>query len=82
MEEFLALENSDDSLDSERDLTSDRERIRHLLIGSPQAVKRTIHLLHSLGYAEAGLWSKPQIAGSLGQPGEVVSILIRNVLTK
>lgn len=82
MEEFLALENSSDPLDSDRDLASNRERIRHLLIGSPQAVKRTIHLLHSLGYAEAGQWSKPQIAGSLGQAGEVVSVLIRNIPIK
>lgn len=81
MEEFLPLENSNQP-DHENRLESNREQIKHLLVGSPKAVKRTIHLLHSLGYAETGLWSKPQTAGSLGQPGEVVSVLIRQILTE
>ncbi|MGG6266284.1 hypothetical protein ACQ4M3_08955 [Leptolyngbya sp. AN03gr2] len=79
MEEFLPSENRNDSPDEDQCLASDREQIKHLLVGSPKAVRRTIHLLHTLGYAEAGQWSKPQIAGSLGQTGEVVSVLIRNI---
>lgn len=79
MEEFIPLENSSIQPEDDRALQTDQERIKHLLVGSPKAVKRTIHLLHSLGYAQVGQWSKPQIAGSLGKPGEVVSILIRNI---
>lgn len=55
----------------------DRAKIKHLLIGSPKVVQRTIHTLHVQGYAEANFWSKPVAAQSLGEPGEVVSILWR-----
>jgi hypothetical protein len=34
-----------------------REILRHILLGSPGAVRQTIHLLHSLHYAETVLWS-------------------------
>lgn len=57
-----------------------RERIKHLLIGSPRVVTRTIYSLHVLGYAEVREWSKPQSAGVLGEPGEVISVLIRYVM--
>ncbi|MFN6484128.1 MULTISPECIES: hypothetical protein [unclassified Nostoc] len=40
-------------------------------------MKTTIHRLHTIGYAEVGSWSKPVIAGSLGESGDVVSLLIR-----
>ena len=57
-----------------------REPLKHLLIGSPVAVRQTIHQLHHLGYAEAGLWSPltavPQ-AQLMLNPGEVMSILMR-----
>lgn len=61
---------------------SDREPIRHLLIGSPEIVSLTIHQLHNLRYAEAGLWS-PAIALSGNQltltlnPNEVMRVLVR-----
>jgi hypothetical protein len=60
----------------------DREPIRHLLIGSPEIVRLTIHQLHNLRYAEAGLWS-PAIALSGDQltltlnPNEVMRVLVR-----
>jgi hypothetical protein len=60
----------------------EREPIRHLLIGSPAAVGLTIHHLHILHYADAGLWS-PAIALSSEQliltlhPGEVMRVLVR-----
>jgi hypothetical protein len=60
----------------------DREPIRHLLIGSPEIVRLTIHQLHNLRYAEAGLWS-PAIALSSNQltltlnPNEVMRVLVR-----
>ena len=33
------------------------EAVRHILLGSPEAVRQTIHLLHTLRYAETVLWS-------------------------
>jgi hypothetical protein len=59
-----------------------REPIRHLLIGSPVLVQHTIHQLHNLRYAEAGLWS-PEILSDESElrltlnPGEVLRILLR-----
>ena len=34
-----------------------REPLRHILLGSPAAVRQTIHLLHTLNYSETVLWS-------------------------
>ncbi len=34
-----------------------KEHIRHILLGSPAAVRQTIHLFHTLHYAETVLWS-------------------------
>ncbi|MGB3297191.1 MAG: hypothetical protein WBA76_02900 [Phormidesmis sp.] len=34
-----------------------REPLRHILLGSPAAIRQTIHLLHTLSYAETVLWS-------------------------
>ncbi len=33
------------------------ESIRHILLGSPDAIRQTIHLLHTLRYTETILWS-------------------------
>ncbi|MGB3293448.1 MAG: hypothetical protein WBB01_10715 [Phormidesmis sp.] len=33
------------------------EAIRHILLGRDGAIRQTIHLLHSLHYAETVLWS-------------------------
>jgi hypothetical protein len=37
----------------------------------------TIHVLHQLGYAEVGDWSP--LVSSPTHPGEVMSILVRNI---
>ncbi len=37
--------------------TPQREPIRHILLGSPAAVRQTIHTSHILHYAETVLWS-------------------------
>lgn len=34
-----------------------KEHIRHILLGSPAAIRQTIHLLHTLHYVETVLWS-------------------------
>ncbi len=41
----------------EPDGTEPGEVVKHILLGSPSAVRQTIHLLHKLGYAETVLWS-------------------------
>ena len=33
------------------------ETIKHILVGSPGAIRQTIHLLHALHYSETLLWS-------------------------
>ena len=33
------------------------ESIRHILLGKPEAIQQTIHLLHILHYSETVLWS-------------------------
>ena len=37
--------------------TLPREFLRHILLGSPEAVRQTIHLLHRLNYSETVLWN-------------------------
>jgi hypothetical protein len=60
----------------------EREPIRHLLIGLPAAVQLTIHRLHVLHYADAGLWSPAialvgeQLMLSLNS-GEVMRVLVQ-----
>jgi hypothetical protein len=50
--------------------------VRHVLFGPEAAVKLTISNLHHRGYAEANDWCKPQ---PTGQPGEVMTVLIKRV---
>ncbi|MGB7085291.1 MAG: hypothetical protein WBD47_07035 [Phormidesmis sp.] len=53
-----------------------REQVRHLLFGTPSAVRFTIALLRTLGYAEPNDWSRPI---STGRPNEVMAILTKRV---
>jgi len=60
----------------------DEEIVRHILLGSPAIVRRTIHLLHVLNYGEAGLWSRLVTVPQRGivltpRQGETMSYLIR-----
>ncbi|MGF1516657.1 MAG: hypothetical protein ACFCVB_02470 [Nodosilinea sp.] len=59
------------------------ERLRHLVIGSPEGVRSTINLLHVLTYAEQATWSQLVTippSGILITPvqGEVFSLLRRD----
>ena len=60
------------------------EVIRHLLLGSPAAVRQTIHLLHNLRYVETSQWSplieipERRLVLSADQ-GEVLSLLARRL---
>jgi hypothetical protein len=56
-----------------------REPLRHLLIGTAKAVMSTIHVLHQLGYADVSDWSPLMPTGN---PGEVMSILVRSILVQ
>lgn len=56
-----------------------REPIKHTLIGSPKAVKSTIHYLQVIGYADATAWS-PLVPTP--NSGEVMSILTRYILVQ
>lgn len=59
------------------------ESVRHILLGSPEAVRQTIHLLHTLRYAEVGLWSPVmnmrETLKIAPTPGEAMSLLRRPV---
>lgn len=59
-----------------------REQLRHLLIGSPEGVRQTIHTLQVLNYVEPLAWSQLIQIPSTGivitpKQGEVMSYLIR-----
>jgi hypothetical protein len=56
-----------------------REPLKHMLIGSPKAVKSTIHTLHQMGYAEVGAWSQLLPTANAG---EVMSILSKQILVQ
>ena len=59
------------------------ESIRHILLGSPEAIRQTIHLLHTLRYTETILWSPVlAIAESLvitPAQGEAFSLLKKQI---
>ncbi|MBE9059604.1 hypothetical protein [cf. Phormidesmis sp. LEGE 11477] len=57
-------------------LTPTAEPLRHMLFGSPNAVRTTIQTLHKRGYAEPNDWSKPV---ATGKPNEVMTILTKRV---
>lgn len=84
MKKQPALENSGSGNQATTSNQTDvpRERTKHLLIGPRKAVSATINALHIRGYAEVREWSKPQSAGVLGEPGDVVSVLIRSVIVE
>ena len=65
----------------EADLTADepqRQKLKLVLIGSPEVVQSAIHHFHLIGYAEVGDWSR-FLPSPTDNPEEVMSILIRKV---
>ena len=60
-----------------------REALRHILLGSPEAIEQTIHLLYRLNYTEPGLWSPIAAVGDrliiTAAQGEAMSLLRRGV---
>ncbi len=61
----------------------DGEVVRHLLIGSPEGIRETIHLMHiNRYYVEQGLWTGPVDIGPDGvrlsrREGQVLAYLMR-----
>jgi hypothetical protein len=58
------------------------ERLRHLIMGSPDGVRSTIHTLHVRQYAEQDTWSRLLQIPESGivltpEQGEVFSYLLR-----
>jgi hypothetical protein len=56
--------------------TPEPEKIKHILIGSKEAVIATIEALNQLGYANVRDWT-PLLPTS--NPGEVTSVLVRSI---
>ena len=59
----------------------EKEVLRHILLGSPEAIRQTIHQLHVLSYVESLLWT-PIVAvrGDVvitPQQGAAMSLLVR-----
>ena len=52
------------------------EVVRHLLLGSPAALRSTVKLLHALHYADPNDWSRPL---PTGRANEVMVILTKKV---
>lgn len=60
------------------------EELRHILLGSPAAVRQTIHLLHHLRYVETLRWTPliaiPQKRLILSpKDGDVMSMLVKHL---
>ncbi|MEG4516483.1 MULTISPECIES: hypothetical protein [unclassified Microcoleus] len=61
---------------------ADREAVRHVIIGSPLGVRRTIHQLHALRYEEAVRWTHPIAIPDnriiiTPEQGEIMSLLVK-----
>jgi hypothetical protein len=59
-----------------------REAVRHVIIGSPLGVRRTIHQLHALRYEEAVRWTHPSAIPDnriiiTPEQGEIMSLLVK-----
>ncbi|MEA5551854.1 hypothetical protein VB713_12955 [Anabaena cylindrica UHCC 0172] len=76
IQNFLASANDTTVV---KEQPSNREPLKHLLIGSRRTVTSTIHHLQVIGYADVGDWSEPIPTGNVG---EFMSILIRQILIK
>ena len=50
-----------------------REPVHVTVIGSATGIDTVVKILHSLGFAEARAWSKPQIDPNTGRPMRVLT---------
>jgi len=60
-----------------------KEELRHILLGSPSAIRQVIHQLHTLHYVDPTLWSPiTAISDRLvitPEQGEAISLLRRSL---
>ncbi len=58
-----------------------KDRLRHILLGSPEEIRQAIHQLHVLNYVEPLLWSPIMAVGErlaiTPEQGEAMSLLRR-----
>ncbi len=58
-----------------------KDRLRHILLGSPEEIRQAIHQLHVLNYVEPLLWSPIMAVGErlviTPEQGEAMSLLWR-----
>ncbi|HLO85263.1 MAG TPA: hypothetical protein VK203_09665 [Nostocaceae cyanobacterium] len=80
---FLQQENQNFSFAAKssafNEVSPSREAVKIMVVGSRQGVNSIIRTLHKLGFAEVGEWS-PLLPST--QPGEVMSVLTRYIITK
>jgi len=61
----------------------EKEVLRHILLGSPEAIRQTIHQLHVLNYVESLLWTPIVAVNSdvviTPQQGASMSLLVRSL---
>ena len=65
----------------ESDRADQINRLRHILLGSPEEIRQAIHQLHVLNYVEPMLWSPIMAVGErliiTPEQGEAMSLLRR-----
>ncbi len=58
-----------------------KDRLRHILLGSPEEIRQAIHQLHVLNYVEPLLWSPIMVVNErlviTPEQGEAMSLLRR-----
>lgn len=78
-----AMREAKTTLQTAYDATQVREKeaLRHILLGSPEAIRQTIHQLHVLNYVESLLWTPIVAVNSdvviTPQQGAAMSLLVR-----
>jgi hypothetical protein len=72
MQEFLPESN-----ETPTEPVPERERLKVILVSSPQVINSTIRSLYTLGFAEVTEWSPLQPTPN---PNESMSVLSRNVI--
>ena len=78
---FLATEGGGDRPFGGGDRSHQKDRLRHILLGSPEEIRQAIHQLHVLNYVEPILWSPIMAVGNrlviTPEQGEAMSLLRR-----
>ena len=83
VESYLEPMSEREKRPPEADKRCKKEEVRHVLLGSPEAIRQTMHQLHVLNYAESVLWSPITTVGEdlkiTRAQGEAMSLLRRPV---